>query len=702
MKQYTRQFALKAAIGAMGLLPVLAVAQTQIYVNPRGSDTWSGTLARPNQDMTDGPKRSLDGAKAAIRTIKRLSGMPAGGFVVNIANGTYYVRSTFTLQTHDSGTASNPIVWRGESQDGVIIDGGRPIRLWRPAPATELGHLNAARKRNVLMTNLRLLRISNLNPWVRRGFPYVTSTIHPEVFLDGKRLPVAQYPNGDEWLRVSQASASVKNRLKVQPSSLTKWKDFSNAWAYGYFGYYWADSYEKISSIDKTAGTINLESDSYYGIYENQPFKLMNVLQELDSNGEYYIDYAKGLMYLYASDRSIRNRVTISANEGPMLMLENASHVKIENLTLQHGRLYGVSVFQGNDNVLSGLKIQSMGRHAVWFKGGQRNGVESCDISEIGESAIELDGGDRLTLTAGNNYAVNNNITRYARVCRTYRPGIHLAGVGNRAANNRIYDAPHQAILINGNNHIVELNQIKDVCKETTDSGAIYIGRDFTEQGNIIRYNLIEDVRSTVMGRSFSNCMGVYLDDFTSGTTVYGNVMRNCDIGVLVGGGRDNTIQNNLFDASEIGVFADARGTSWSSDFMTQPWFMSRLNAVNYTQAPFSTTYPALANLLNDDPAQPKRNRIERNITVGSTGLELLDGLVPEATFGPNTLYTVIDNYEGLEPGFNDLAGNDFGLIPGGAADRIGFVTINTADIGLQLSSHRPSINPIPPSVPAQ
>ena len=42
--------------------------------------------------------------------------------------------------------------------------------------------------------------------------------------------------------------------------------------------------------------------------------------------------------------------------------------------------------------------------------------------------------------------------------------------------------------------------------------------------------------------------------------------------------------------------------------------FEQRLNAVNYTQAPYSTAYPELVNYFNENPALPKRNVIENNL----------------------------------------------------------------------------------------
>ena len=65
-----------------------------------------------------------------------------------------------------------------------------------------------------------------------------------------------------------------------------------------------------------------------------------------------------------------------------------------------------------------------------------------------------------------------------------------------RIANCEIYNLPGMAIYLHGNDHIIEYNKIHHVLQSVSDSGAIYMGRDMSEVGNIIRHNF-----RTVWGR---------------------------------------------------------------------------------------------------------------------------------------------------------------------------------------------------------
>ena len=61
------------------------------------------------------------------------------------------------------------------------------------------------------------------------------------------------------------------------------------------------------------------------------------------------------------------------------------------------------------------------------------------------------------------------------------------------------------AIVFGGNEHLIEFNEIHDVCHESNDAGAIYGGRDWTMRGTVIRYNYFHDI-SGFEGADASAC----------------------------------------------------------------------------------------------------------------------------------------------------------------------------------------------------
>jgi hypothetical protein len=239
--------------------------------------------------------------------------------------------------------------------------------------------------------------------------------------------------------------------------------------------------------------------------------------------------------------------------------------------------------------------------------------VHHSEIARTGHGGVFVGGGDRPTLTRADNAATENTIHDFSRLALTYNPGIKLSGVGNTASDNHIYNAPHQAIAFEGNDHLIEYNDVHDVVRGTADSGAIYSVRDWSWTGTVIRYNYIHDVGGpTAPGHDQE---GIYLDDLTSGITVIGNILVNVPLSFLIGGGRSNTIENNLVINSSRGLSLDARGTGWASGHCAPGGGMQRsLETMPYKEEPWASRYPWLVGLIDDQPCIPKYNSVQRNV----------------------------------------------------------------------------------------
>jgi len=175
------------------------------------------------------------------------------------------------------------------------------------------------------------------------------------------------------------------------------------------------------------------------------------------------------------------------------------------------------------------------------------------------------------------------------------------------------------AMGFGGNDHLIEFNEIYDAVYESNDAGVIYAGRDWTMRGNIIRYNYLHDIS----GFEGKECEGVYLDDLFCGTTVVGNVFNRGTRAIMIGGGRDNSIINNIFIDCVPALHVDARGLGWYAIYIPS-WLKEAeekgtISGIVYNKSPYITRFPQLANMLSDEPAAPKGNVILHNICVGGS-----------------------------------------------------------------------------------
>ena len=397
----------------------------------------------------------------------------------------------------------------------------------------------------------------------------------------------------------SPISTSQFGYMGTRPS---RWSQATDVWIHGMLKYDWADCHQQVSSIDTTAQTITLTDAAGYGIATGQPWYAENLVEEITEPGEWWLDRSTGLLYVWPPAPLASHHVVVSTLNGPLVSMQHAQDVALEDLSFVAGRSNQISVSSSADIRLRNLTLDGAGTDAVVVSGTDV-GVELANIFGTGNGGVVLNGGDRPSLTPGNDYVESSHIHDFGRWETTYRPGVSLNGVANRASHNLIHAAPHAAILYGGNEHLIELNDIHDVCHLAADSGAIYAGRDWGARGNIIRNNYIHQIQSVLS----TDVNGVYLDDCLSGITVEGNIFVDvAGDSILHGGGRDDVMRNNVFARYNKAIAADSRCIDWLSNGTPNhtpgdSWdLLGKLESMNYQQPPWSTAYPACAAIPDD------------------------------------------------------------------------------------------------------
>ncbi|MFM7207394.1 MAG: right-handed parallel beta-helix repeat-containing protein [Planctomycetaceae bacterium] len=649
-----------------------------IHVAADGDDAWSGRLAAPNADRSDGPLASPHAARDAVRRL-RAAGAAVDEVVLHA--GRYPLASPLRLEAADGGTADRPLVWRAHGVDRVILTGATIIPdLAAVDDPAVLERLPPAARGRVVRADLRTAGIADAGTFAGMGNRL-------EVFHADRPLPIARWPNdgfatigtllGDRPIDVAGLPGNAVGRFTCDTDRLPAWKNEADGWLEGYFFWDWSDSRQRIMAVDPVAKSISLEPP-HTTYRSGQRFYGFNMLCELDRPGEWCVDRAAGMLFVWPP--SAPQTVTV-ATLPHLVEIAGAAHLTLRGLLLEGTRNSLVTITGGAEVTLGGCRLRNAGGWGVVVEGGVRHAVRGCDIHDVGEGGVMLSGGDRPLLVAAGHVAENNHVHRFARVHRTYRPGVEVRGVGNRVRHNHIHHAPHNGILLGGNDHVVEGNRIHHVCQETGDVGGFYMGRDWSMRGTVVRHNLFADLS----GPGHLGAMGVYLDDNASGITVVGNVFVRASRAVLIGGGRDNVVENNLFIAAAPAVEIDARGLGWAADMVAPDGIMRRrLDEMPWRTSPWTTRYPGLATILDDRPEAPRRNVIRRNLSVGGEWLRIepaaADGVVAEA------------NLVDVDLRFEDAARGDYRLRDDSPAWRIGFQPIPLDRIGLIADDWRPAI----------
>ena len=552
----------------------------------------------------------------------------ADSIEVQVNSGNYRIKYPIAL----SATESNlHIVGTGPTMPRLI--GGKQLMNWHPVrDKAVLARLKLGARANLMECDLTGEdKVGSIPGLSERGFGEPERDAGLELFYNGKPMQLARYPNAGApnggWLRI--AGTPSPNAIIYNDDEPSRWHPSDDLWAMGYWQYDWAESYEHVTSLDTAAKRVSFAGANFkYPPQAGRRFYFLNVLEELDEPGEWYADARAGRIYFWPPSPLERGEVVVSTLRSSMFILDRVTNVRFEGLDMEAGCGGGISINGGADNWVGNCVVRNFGTFGVSITNAKTSGVKGCDLTGLGETGISLIGGDRKTLTAANLLAEDNHIWAYARWCRTYHPAIFLEGVGNHATHNWISDAPHQAMLVNGNDHVMEYNDIANVCTETGDAGAIYMGRDTTMRGEIIRFNRFRNLSPKVnTDGNFTEVMGVYLDDCWAGTTIFGNIFDMRGDGIMLGGGRDNTIANNVFIDCHPAIHFDGRGKGWAAKYFASWEFTRKMAFVNPSNPPYSTRYPKLANIQSVDYAFPAGNAIDSNVSLGGEWLRLLDHL---------------------------------------------------------------------------
>ncbi|MBE0536588.1 MAG: right-handed parallel beta-helix repeat-containing protein, partial [Phycisphaerae bacterium] len=572
--------------------------------------------------------------------------------------------------------------------EAVRLIGGREVSGFGPIrDAKVLSRIAPEARDKIMQVDLKAAGIADFGKMLRRGFGG-SGTAGLELFFLDRPMELARWPNTG-WVKIAEVPDGPQGgKFTYEGDRAKRWGAADDIWVHGFWTQDWADTYEKVASIDTEKRVIaTAPPHGVYGYTKGKRFYVLNLLEELDAPGEWYLDRGTGVLYFWPPAPLEQGRAMVSIID-TVVSLKGTSYVTISGMTIECARGTGVAISGGSNNRVAGCVIRNMGNAGVSVSGGEANGVSACDIYATGDGGVHLSGGDRKTLKGSGNYADNNHIHHYNRWCLTYRPAVGVSGVGIRVSHNLIHDGPHNAIQLGGNDNVIEYNEIFNVCTESDDVGAFYMGRDWTMRGNVIRHNFFHHIHSAAEQYRHGSRV-VYLDDAASGTTIHGNVFYKAGslCAVNVGGGRDNIITNNVFVDCANGALIDARGLGWAKGHIAKDgdWRMYRkLADVKHDQPPYSTRYPELARILDEDPAAPRGNVVARNISVGGRLLNLLNG--------QEALMTVEDNFAEGDPLFVDKAKLNFALRDDSPAYKTGFEKIPFDKIGLYADEFRTSV----------
>ena len=585
----------------------------KIYVSPDGNDKNPGTQISP--------LKTLEKARDILRVKrKELKEQPV---VVYIGEGYYNLNSPVIFTSEDSGSENAPVLYTSGNGKKPVFTGSTALKKWKVLKdKAKLNLLDPAVRNKIYVTDLKRSGITDYGDPTEPGS-------RPELYCNSSLQTLARWPD-DAFTKagVSRGKTelpptytgergTLEGAFEYTDKRLNRWALENDIRTVGYWYWDWSEEYHKVERIDTLSRTVFIQEPFHrYGYKDSLRYYGLNLFCEMDKPGEWYLDRLTGLLYWYPPEniKPAEAEVRLTMFTAPyMIELRNCSYITIKGLALQESRGSAVLISDGNNCKISDCRIERFGRDGIHIQEGSDHGISGCLLRWFGYGGIKITGGNRKDLTPAGHFVEHSIVEHFSLFKRTYEPAIHLTGCGIRINNNRLRFSSSSAMRLEGNDFLIEYNQVSHVVNESDDQGGIDIFYNPSYQGIVIRYNHWSDIT----GGTRHGAAGVRLDDMISGVHIYGNIFERCGAlhfgGVQIHGGKDNVVENNLF----YKCFAAVSFSPWGEERwlkqLDSPVIKTKIyDEVNINSSLYLEKYP----LLKDLRADPDKNFVINNLIV--------------------------------------------------------------------------------------
>ena len=546
--------------------PMGLLAQTNIYVSPKGNDA--------NEGLESKPLASIGRAVAEARKL-------SGEVNINLLEGTYYLSQPIVFTAEDSRKENETLTIKNFDNQKVSISGSVVLNLkWN------------AYKNGIWQTNVN----QDLN--------------FDELFVNGQLQKMARYPNYDPLAKYFNGTAEDA----ISKERVARWKLPEGGYVHALHQNEWGD-FHYIITGKNDKGELAIEggwqNNRKMGMHKKYRF-VENVFEELDTVNEWFYDKKAKILYYYppkgldiktakfetpqiahlfefkgSETKPVKNISIegLTLTQTLRTFMENREPLLRSDWTIYRG---GAVLYDGAINCsLKNCSLSNLGGNAVFFNNYNRNcEVSGCLIAEIGASAFCFVGDpnavrspsfeywqfvplaqiDRTPGPKTNNYSaeckVYDNLMFNLGLVEKQSAGVELSMCQSiTVSHNTIYDVPRAGINVSEGTwggHVIEYNDVFNTVKESGDHGYFnswgrdrYWHPDKKVLDSIVENNydlaLADMVKLIILRNNRMRCdhgWDIDLDDGSSNYQIYNNLCLNG--GIKLREGVNRVVENNI------------------------------------------------------------------------------------------------------------------------------------------------------------
>ena len=271
------------------------------------------------------------------------------------------------------------------------------------------------------------------------------------VYLNDDYQDISRWPNTGYTTIKANDIAGANNREPLEDagkyakviikdldySKISSWQNLDKVFIDGYLRYEWFVDSAKIASV--TNGSLYDESNQYlggkgtidgaviqlssnktaYGVADGGRVVLKNILEEIDSPGEWYVD-GKTMYYYPPHTLTSDDTLEIATLSSSMVNISGASNFAIEGITFEKNANaktsnHGVNITNGDNVTIKDCAMKDLGAWGINHSGTTNLTIDGCVMNNLGLGGITTSSGNNTELTSGNAVIKNSHISDIAR-----------------------------------------------------------------------------------------------------------------------------------------------------------------------------------------------------------------------------------------------------------------------------------------------
>ena len=453
--------------------------ETVLIVAPNGNDRWSGTLAAPNTDGSDGPLATLEAARLKVRE-KITLGLKKPINIL-IRGGEYALNETVVFGIKDSGTEQSPITYRAFPGEQPVFTGGKILTDWKRVASDLIGvsgkakgqlwYINLPSELNGKWKITTLYDGTTMLPRTRSGVFKVADSHQQDIVNEECKKLGRIVKRNDE-------PVTLRRDFKFNEGDLKNWDNETDIEILLSPLHPWLVNMLPIEKIDVSNQTAHTTVEPTYGVKPGNKYQVENAIDHLDEPGEWIFSSKEGRIYLWpvrpltqADIRApyLQELIRVEGKEDG----KRVNHLNFEGLTFRHGLrdtwkpgdigiqhdwdMYdkgnAVMRFRHSEHcaVKSCTFEASSGGGVRFDLYSQHNTVADCVFAHLGGTGILFSGYGPGTKDENKSNTISNNYIHHVGSIYKHSPGIYLSQSGhNEVENNTIHDLAYNGMVVSG------------------------------------------------------------------------------------------------------------------------------------------------------------------------------------------------------------------------------------------------------------